>query len=57
MTDNTALLSGLNLFTLIAVLVILIGSFVYFLRKRKNRVAASHALGLDDTKPGTGRSP
>ncbi len=50
--DNTPLLSGLNLFTLIAVLVILIGSFMYFLRHRKNRVAASHALGIDD-KPGS----
>jgi hypothetical protein len=48
--DNTALLSGLNLFTLVSVLLIAVGSFVYFLRKRKNREAASHALGLDDTK-------
>lgn len=50
MTDNTALLSGLNLFTLIAVLLVLIGSFAYFLRKRRNRIAASHVLGMDDTK-------
>jgi LPXTG-motif cell wall-anchored protein len=50
MTDNTALLSSLNLFTLITVLLLLIGSFVYFLRKRRNRAATSHALGLDDTK-------
>lgn len=50
MTDNTALLSSLNLFTLVAVLLILIGSFVYFLRKRRNRAAASHVLGMDDTK-------
>lgn len=48
--DNTALLGGLSLFTLAAVLLILIASFVYFLRKRRNREAASHALGLDDTK-------
>lgn len=57
MTDNTALLSSLNLFTLIAVLLVLIGSFAYFLRKRRNRVAASHALGIDDTKSDTRRSP
>ena len=57
MVDNTALLSSLNLFTLVAVLLILIGAFAYFLRKRKNRIATSHALGLDDTKPGTRRSP
>lgn len=57
MVDNTALLSSLNLFTLVAVLLILIGTFAYFLRKRKNRVAASHALGLDDTKSDTHRSP
>lgn len=50
MFDNTALLSGLSLFTLVAVLLVLIGSFVYFLRKRRNRVAASHALGMDEPK-------
>lgn len=50
MQDNTALLGGLSLFTLIAFLLILIGAFAYFLRKRRNRVAASHALGIDDTK-------
>ena len=54
--DNTALLSSLNLFTLITVLVVLIGAYAYFLRKRKNRIATAHALGLDDTKPGSGRS-
>lgn len=48
--DNTNLLSGLSLFTMVAVLVILIGAFVYFLRRRKNREAASNVLGLDDTK-------
>lgn len=46
--DNTPLLSGLSLFTLAIVLVALIAAFVYFLRSRKNRVAASHALGIDD---------
>lgn len=55
--DNTPLLSGLSLFTLIAVVVILIAAFVYFLRSRRNRIATSHALGIDDTKPGTRRSP
>ena len=55
--DNTPLLSGLSLFTLIAVLAVLIGTFVYFLRSRRNRVAASHALGIDDTKTETRRSP
>ena len=56
MTDNTALLSGLNLFTLVAVLLILIASFAYFLRKRRNRIAASHVFGIDDTKPDSRRS-
>lgn len=55
--ENTTLLSGLSLFTLIAGLVFLIVVFLFFLRSRRNRVAASHALGIDDTKPGTGRSP
>lgn len=50
MVDNTALLSGLNLFTLIAVLLVLIGAFAYFLRKRRNRVATSHVLGIDEPK-------
>lgn len=54
--DNTSLLSGLSLFTLLAVLAVLIGGFLYFLRSRRNRVAASHALGIDDTKPGSGPS-
>ena len=49
--DNTSLLSGLSLFTIIAVLVVLIAIFAYFLRKRRNRDAASHALGIDDKKP------
>lgn len=48
--DNTSLLSGLSLFTLVAVLALLIGYMIYFLRKRRNRVAASHALGLDESK-------
>ena len=55
--DNTPLLSGLSLFTLIAVVAILIVAFLYFLRSRRNRIATSHALGIDDTKPGNGRSP
>lgn len=48
--ENTSLLSGLSLFTLIAALACVIALFVYFLRKRKNREAASHALGIDDNK-------
>ena len=48
--DTSSLLPGLSLFTLIAVLFCLIGSFAYFLRKRKNRIAASTALGLDDAE-------
>ena len=47
--DTQSLLSGLNLLTLVAVLLVLIGSFAYFLRKRRNREAASNALGLNDT--------
>jgi LPXTG-motif cell wall-anchored protein len=54
MTDNTALLSSLNLFTLVTVLLLLIGSFVYFLRKRRNRAATSHALGMDDSTKRSG---
>lgn len=50
MPDNTAFLSSLNLFTLVAVLVVLIGAFAYFLRRRRNRIAASHVLGMDEPK-------
>ena len=46
--DTSSLLPSLSLLTLVAVLLLLIGSFVYFLRKRRNRAAASHALGIDD---------
>lgn len=46
--DTSSLLPSLSLMTLVAVLVILIGMFAYFLRKRRNRDAASHALGIDD---------
>lgn len=49
--DTSSLLPYLSLITLVAVLLILVGSFAYFLRKRKNRAAASHALGIDDTPP------
>ena len=55
--DNTPLLSGLSLFTLVIVLAALIGAYIYFLRSRKNRIATKHALGIDDTKPGNPRSP
>lgn len=50
MVDNTSLLSGLSLFTLVAVLLVLIASFAYFLRSRRNRIAASHVLGTDEPK-------
>lgn len=50
--DNTSLLSGLSLFTLVAALLCVVALFIYFLRKRKNRDAASHALGIDDRPPG-----
>ena len=50
MVDNTALLSGLNLFTLVSVLLVLIGGFAYFLRKRRNRDAAATVLGMNDKK-------
>lgn len=49
--DTSSLLPSLSLITLLAVLLLLIGSFVYFLRKRRNRDAASHALGIDDKPP------
>lgn len=48
--DNATLLPSLNLVTLISVLALLIGSFVYFLRKRRNREAAARALSIDDPK-------
>lgn len=35
--DTQATLGSLNLFTLVAVLVVLIGGFLWFLRKRSNR--------------------
>ncbi len=35
--DTQATLSSLNLFTLVAVLVIVIAGFAWFLRKRSNR--------------------
>ena len=47
--DTASLLPSLNLFTLVAVLLVLIGSFAYFLRRRRNRDAASTALGLNDS--------
>jgi cbb3-type cytochrome oxidase subunit 3 len=40
----------LNQFILISVLVVLVVYFAWFLRKRKNRAAATHALDLDDNK-------
>lgn len=46
--DSTTLLPSLSLMTLVVVLLILIGSFAYFLRRRRNRDAASRALGIDD---------
>lgn len=48
--DSATLLPSLSLMTLVVVLLVLIGSFLYFLRRRSNRAAASHALGLDDEK-------
>lgn len=49
--DNATLLPSLSLVTLLAVLAALVGYMVYFLRKRRNRAAASHALGIDDKPP------
>jgi LPXTG-motif cell wall-anchored protein len=42
--DSATLLPSLNLFTLVAVLVILVLAFLYFLRRRRNREAASRTL-------------
>ena len=46
--DSATLLPSLSLVTIVAVLVVLVGSFAYFLRKRRNRDAASRALGIND---------
>lgn len=46
--NNESLLSSLNLFTLVGVLLVLIAAFAYFLRSRRNRAATSRALGIDD---------
>lgn len=42
---------SLMFFTLGAVLLIAVGAFVYFLRKRSNREATERALGMDETRP------
>lgn len=39
---------SLMFFTLGAVLLIAVGAFVYFLRKRSNRDATARALGVDE---------
>ena len=44
---NTAIPS-LMLFTLVAALAVAVGAFLYFLRKRSNRAAASRALNPAD---------
>jgi|tagenome__1003787_1003787.scaffolds.fasta_scaffold20185812_1 hypothetical protein len=44
--SNTAIPS-LMLFTLIGALVVALGAFAYFLRKRSNRAAASRAFSSD----------
>ena len=46
--NNETLLSSLNLFTLVGVLIVLVAIFAYFLRSRRNRDATSKALGIDD---------
>jgi LPXTG-motif cell wall-anchored protein len=43
------LLPSLNLMTLIAGLLIAVGAFAFFLRKRRNRAIASHAFSGDET--------
>ena len=48
--ENTSLLSSLSLMTLVAFLIVIVAAFAYFLRRRRNRDAASHALGIDETK-------
>lgn len=45
---NEAIVPSLFYFTFAAVLVVLIGSLAYFLRKSSNRDATAKGLGLDD---------
>lgn len=42
--DSFTLLSSLNLMTLVGFLILLIVAFGFFLRRRKNREAASRVL-------------
>lgn len=42
--DTASLLPSLNLITLVGVLVLAIGSFLWFLRSKRNREAAKHVL-------------
>lgn len=46
--DGNTLLPSLSLMTIAAVLVILVVMFGYFLRRRRNRDAATRALGIND---------
>lgn len=46
--DSSTLLPSLSLMTLIGILLILIVAFGFFLRSRRNRAAATRALGIND---------
>ena len=46
--DSSTLLPSLSLMTLIGILLILIIAFGFFLRSRRNRAAATRALGIND---------
>ncbi len=47
--SSEQLIPMLALFTLLAVLAIGVWQFAAFLRKRRNRDIASHALGFDES--------
>ncbi len=47
--DTQATLGSLNLFTLIAVLVVVIGASLWYFRKRENRQPMDPEQGMSDT--------
>lgn len=51
--SNEQLIPTLALFTILAVLGLAIWQFMAFLRKRKNRQIAAHALDLDGSDSGS----
>jgi len=52
--NNEQLIPTLALFTILAVLGLAIWQFMVFLRKRKNRQIAAHALDMDSDSGSSG---